>query len=158
MLTSRSSDRFGGKLPVTACSLQRPDFVGCCHSGACPRTTQISLKQPASPHPALNRVVMSPDTLSCATSPDKVLIRRRIPCSEDAGPGAQVASENANASHIHQGWRRRVDQDARPEIRRHHFDLVSRNAVAVPERGKWRLRGLTVATSTGHARIVQFCR
>lgn len=41
-------------------------------------------------------MVKSPDTLPCATPPDKVLIRRRIPCSEDARPGAQVASEYAS--------------------------------------------------------------
>ncbi|KQY82343.1 hypothetical protein ASD35_25535 [Pelomonas sp. Root1444] len=43
-------------------------------------------------------MVKSPDTLPCATPPDKVLVRRRIPCSEDAGPGAHVASKNATAA------------------------------------------------------------
>ena len=57
--------------------------------------TQFSLTQSASPHPAQDRVFKSPDTQPCATPPEKVLIRRRIPCSEDAATGAQVAPENA---------------------------------------------------------------
>lgn len=55
----------------------------------------ISLKQSASQHSEVGRVVKSPDTLPCTTPLDKVVIRRRIRCSEDAGPGAQVASEYA---------------------------------------------------------------
>jgi len=41
-------------------------------------------------------VFKSPDALPCAKAPDNMLTRRRIPCSEDAGPGAQVASKNAD--------------------------------------------------------------
>lgn len=39
------------------------------------------------------------ETLFCTTPPEKVLIRRRIPCSEDAGPGAQVASDQETLRH-----------------------------------------------------------
>jgi hypothetical protein len=85
------------------------------------RTTQISLRRPASPHLALDRVVKSPDTLPCATPPDKVLIRRRIPCSEDARPGAQVASEYASVCRPADqalefaAFEHLVDQDAQQE-------------------------------------------
>lgn len=62
--------------------------------------TLPSLKQSASLHSALDPVGNAPDTLPCTTPPDNMLIRRRIPCSDDARPDAQVASEYAVNQHI----------------------------------------------------------